>query len=74
HPLAALAGLSSYARMPAHFGVSKEGRRWRRYAWRAKKYSVLGASRRTRGALAQPIPTLSRPRQKCASSSRGAWS
>ena len=30
HPLAALAGLSSYARMPANFGVSTEGRRWRR--------------------------------------------
>lgn len=30
HPLAALAGLSSYARMPGNFGVSTEGRRWRR--------------------------------------------
>ncbi|MBX4959033.1 glucokinase [Rhizobium lentis] len=30
HPLAALAGLSAYARMPANFGVSTEGRRWRR--------------------------------------------
>jgi len=30
HPLAALAGLSAYARMPGNFGVSTEGRRWRR--------------------------------------------
>ncbi|WP_454853254.1 glucokinase [Rhizobium binxianense] len=30
HPLAALAGLSSYARMPANFGVSTDGRRWQR--------------------------------------------
>ncbi|APO73059.1 glucokinase [Rhizobium etli 8C-3] len=30
HPLAALAGLSFYARQPASFGVSTEGRRWRR--------------------------------------------
>jgi len=30
HPLAALAGLSSYARKPASFGVSTDGRRWRR--------------------------------------------
>ena len=29
HPLAALAGLSSYARKPASFGVSTDGRRWR---------------------------------------------
>lgn len=30
HPLAALAGLSAYARMPDRFGVSTEGRRWRK--------------------------------------------
>jgi glucokinase len=30
HPLAALAGLSSYARMPGRFGVATEGRRWRK--------------------------------------------
>jgi len=30
HPLAALEGLSSYARMPQNFGVATEGRRWRR--------------------------------------------
>ena len=30
HPLAALAGLSSYARNPDSFGVSTDGRRWRR--------------------------------------------
>lgn len=30
HPLAALAGLSSYARKPESFGVSTDGRRWRR--------------------------------------------
>jgi glucokinase len=30
HPLAALAGLSSYARKPDSFGVSTDGRRWRR--------------------------------------------
>lgn len=30
HPLAALEGLSSYARMPQKFGLSTEGRRWRR--------------------------------------------
>ncbi len=30
HPLAALAGLTSYARKPDSFGVSTEGRRWRR--------------------------------------------
>jgi glucokinase len=30
HPLAALAGLSTYARMPSRFGVSTEGRRWRK--------------------------------------------
>ncbi len=29
HPLAALAGLSSYARMPGNFGLSTDGRRWR---------------------------------------------
>ncbi|NLS01855.1 glucokinase [Rhizobium sp. P32RR-XVIII] len=29
HPLAALAGLSFYAREPARFGLSTEGRRWR---------------------------------------------
>jgi glucokinase len=28
HPLAALAGLAAYARMPARFGVSTAGRRW----------------------------------------------
>lgn len=28
HPLAALAGLAAYARMPARFGVETEGRRW----------------------------------------------
>jgi glucokinase len=30
HPLAALAGLSAYARMPGNFGLATEGRRWRR--------------------------------------------
>lgn len=30
HPLAALEGLSSYARAPASFGVATDGRRWRR--------------------------------------------
>jgi glucokinase len=30
HPLAALAGLSTYARMPGRFGVATEGRRWRK--------------------------------------------
>lgn len=30
HPLAALEGLSSYARMPEKFGLATEGRRWRR--------------------------------------------
>lgn len=30
HPLAALAGLSAYARMPGSFGVSTDGRRWRK--------------------------------------------
>lgn len=30
HPLAAVAGLSAYARMPASFGVSTDGRRWRK--------------------------------------------
>ncbi|MDE1991734.1 MAG: glucokinase, partial [Rhizobiaceae bacterium] len=30
HPLAALAGLSAYARKPESFGVATEGRRWRR--------------------------------------------
>lgn len=30
HPLAALEGLSSYARMPQKFGLATEGRRWRR--------------------------------------------
>ena len=29
HPLAALAGLSFYARAPETFGVSTDGRRWR---------------------------------------------
>ncbi|MEM6464631.1 MAG: glucokinase [Pseudomonadota bacterium] len=29
HPLAALIGLASYARTPARFGVSTEGRRWK---------------------------------------------
>lgn len=28
HPLAALAGLAAYARMPSRFGVETEGRRW----------------------------------------------
>ncbi|MET0221570.1 MAG: glucokinase, partial [Tardiphaga sp.] len=28
HPLAALAGLSSYARRPDSYGVSTDGRRW----------------------------------------------
>jgi glucokinase len=30
HPLAALAGLAAFARMPGRFGVETEGRRWRR--------------------------------------------
>ena len=30
HPLAALAGLSAYARMPGGFGVATDGRRWRK--------------------------------------------
>lgn len=30
HPLAALAGLANFARMPGNFGVSTEGRRWRK--------------------------------------------
>lgn len=30
HPLAALSGLSAFARTPARFGVPTEGRRWRR--------------------------------------------
>jgi glucokinase len=30
HPLAALAGLSAYARMPGDFGVATDGRRWRK--------------------------------------------
>jgi glucokinase len=30
HPLAALAGLSTYARTPSRFGVATEGRRWRK--------------------------------------------
>ena len=30
HQLAALAGLSAYARMPDSFGVSTDGRRWRK--------------------------------------------
>jgi glucokinase len=30
HPLAALAGLSTYARTPHRFGVATEGRRWRK--------------------------------------------
>jgi glucokinase len=30
HPLAALAGLSTYARSPSRFGVATEGRRWRK--------------------------------------------
>ncbi|MBA3449012.1 MAG: glucokinase, partial [Pseudaminobacter sp.] len=29
HPLAALAGLAAYARIPARFGVETGGRRWR---------------------------------------------
>lgn len=29
HPLAALAGLASYARTPSTYGISTEGRRWR---------------------------------------------
>jgi glucokinase len=30
HPLAALAGLSAYARAPGDFGVATDGRRWRK--------------------------------------------
>lgn len=30
HPLAALAGLSTYARTPSRFGVATDGRRWRK--------------------------------------------
>lgn len=30
HPLAALAGLTAYSRMPGNFGLATEGRRWRR--------------------------------------------
>ncbi|WP_288426520.1 glucokinase [uncultured Agrobacterium sp.] len=30
HPQAALAGLSTYARSPSHFGVTLDGRRWQR--------------------------------------------
>ena len=30
HPLAALAGLASYARTPSDYGISTDGRRWRR--------------------------------------------
>ncbi len=30
HPLAALSGLSAFARTPARFGVATEGRRWRK--------------------------------------------
>lgn len=30
HPQAALAGLASYARSPGHFGLSTDGRRWRK--------------------------------------------
>lgn len=30
HPLAALAGLASYARTPSRFGLGTEGRRWKR--------------------------------------------
>jgi glucokinase len=30
HPQAALAGLASYARTPGHFGLSTDGRRWRK--------------------------------------------
>ena len=30
HPLAALAGLGSYARTPAAYGISTQGRRWQR--------------------------------------------
>jgi len=32
HPQAALAGLASFARQPAAYGISTEGRRWRRSA------------------------------------------
>ncbi|RCS24809.1 glucokinase [Phyllobacterium salinisoli] len=32
HPLAALSGLSAYARTPSRFGVPTEGRRWRKGA------------------------------------------
>ncbi|PRD43296.1 glucokinase [Phyllobacterium phragmitis] len=32
HPLAALSGLSAYARTPSRFGVPTEGRRWRKDA------------------------------------------
>ena len=30
HPMAALAGLAAFARMPDRFGVASEGRRWQR--------------------------------------------
>ena len=30
HPLAALAGLSAFARMPGSFGIATDGRRWRK--------------------------------------------
>ena len=30
HPVAALAGLAAFARMPDRFGVATEGRRWKR--------------------------------------------
>jgi glucokinase len=30
HPMAALAGLAAFARMPDRFGVASEGRRWKR--------------------------------------------
>jgi glucokinase len=30
HPLAALAGLSAFARMPDSFAVATDGRRWRK--------------------------------------------
>jgi glucokinase len=30
HPVAALAGLAAFARMPDRFGVATEGRHWKR--------------------------------------------
>jgi glucokinase len=30
HPQAALAGLASFARTPAAYGISMDGRRWQR--------------------------------------------